>query len=314
MSGASGFIGRELVKCLKAAGADPLVVSSGRSTGYKGASEAKGSRLDDPIYWFEALCQASAEDLVLFHLAAQTSAKVAAQHPELEARASRSISDALVNAIRDYRQGRPNVRVHVVYTSTATVYGRSPRLPVNELCPTSICSDYDQHKIDFELSLREGADQAWFGLTILRLPNVYGSFVDRTSSDRGVLERWIKDAASGRPIVSYGGGNFLRDYLHVSDLCGLMTKVDYCDIQTAEIFNPGTGVGVTIREAQELIVKEVFDRVGTLSHIVNEPFPADSILIDHRDYVADVGKTRDFFGWHAKRSIRDEIGVMVREL
>jgi nucleoside-diphosphate-sugar epimerase len=202
----------------------------------------------------------------------------------------------------------------VVFTSTATVYGRSPRLPVNELRPTSICSDYDQHKIDFELSLREGADQAWFGLTILRLPNIYGSFVDRTSSDRGVLERWIKDAASGRPLVSYGGGNFLRDYLHVKDLCDLMNKIGDFDTQATEIFNPGTGQGVTIREIQEIIVKEVFRQLGVSSKVLDEPFPSDSLLIDQRDYVADVGKTRDFFGWRAKRSVRDEIASMVGAL
>jgi UDP-glucose 4-epimerase len=168
--------------------------------------------------------------------------------------------------------------------------------------------------MDFELTLREGADQAWFGLTILRLPNIYGSFIDRTSSDRGVLERWIKEAALGRPILSYGGGNFLRDYLHITDLCDLMKRIADFETQATEIFNPGTGLGVAIREIQEIIVEEVFRQLGVSSHVLNEPFPSDSVLIDQRDYVADVGKTCDFFGWQAKRSIRNEIGAMVREL
>jgi nucleoside-diphosphate-sugar epimerase len=91
---------------------------------------------------------------VIFHLAGNTSANAAASDPAESLRSTVLPVAHLITAAEAY--GR---KPRVVFASTATVYGLTPKTPVDENYPTNPVTIYDMHKLFAEQQLAMASQQ-----------------------------------------------------------------------------------------------------------------------------------------------------------
>ena len=211
--------------------------------------------------------------------------------------------------------GRPNI----VFSSSATVYGEADELPVTELTPRKpATSAYGNTKQMCEDILRD-AVTAYDGLKgiSLRYFNPIGAHPSALIGElpRGVpqnLVPFITQTAAGiRECLSVFGddydtpdGSCLRDYIDVVDLAkahvvAITRMVEDKNKQKYEIFNVGTGNGVSVLE-----LVESFQRVNELklNYKIAPRRPGDVVAI-----WADTTLANEELGWKAERSLDDTL-------
>lgn len=108
---------------------------------------------------------------------------------------------------------------------------------------------------------------------ILRIGNVYG--LDKTvSSGKNVLGYMINLLKKNQNIKLYDGGNFLKDYMYVEDICRAI-KLILNKGNLNEIYNIASGDSFSFREIIE-ISKNLSE---SKSKIIDIPFPDDQKFI-----------------------------------
>lgn len=95
-------------------------------------------------------------------------------------------------------------------------------------------------------------EYGWDKISIVRPANVYGPHDDFNSPNAMVVTALIKRAMSGEnPLVVWGDGSAIRDFIHARDVArGMMLAVK---LGIHEPINLGSGFGTSIREVVELI-------------------------------------------------------------
>ena len=224
--------------------------------------------------------------------------------------------DSFMNVLELMREfGRPNI----VFSSSATVYGEADELPVTELTPRKpATSAYGNTKQMCEDILRDTVT-AYDGLKgiSLRYFNPIGAHPSALIGElpRGVpqnLVPFITQTAAGiRECLSVFGddydtpdGSCLRDYIDVVDLAkahvvAITRMVEDKNKQKYEIFNVGTGNGVSVLE-----LVESFQRVNELklNYKIAPRRPGDVVAI-----WADTTLANEELGWRAERSLDDTL-------
>ena len=219
----------------------------------------------------------------------------------------------VVDLMREF--GRPNI----VFSSSATVYGEADELPVTELTPRKpATSSYGNTKQMCEDILRDST-AAYDGLKgiALRYFNPIGAHPSALIGElpRGVPQNLVpfitQTAAGVRECLSVFGddydtpdGSCLRDYIDVVDLAkahvvAITRMVEGKNKQAYEIFNVGTGNGVSVLE-----LVGSFERVNELklNYKIAPRRPGDVVAI-----WADTTLANEELGWKAERSLDDTL-------
>lgn len=153
---------------------------------------------------------------------------------------------------------------HIVFSSSATVYGTPASLPIQEDFPTSATNPYGYGKLMVEQILRDlhSSDPAW-QVVLLRYFNPVGAHPSgRIGEDpKGIpnnLMPYVTQVAAGRhkEVRVFGNdyptidGTGVRDYLHVVDLAkGHVKALEYTQKRNGVfIYNLGTGRGSSVLE------------------------------------------------------------------
>lgn len=205
----------------------------------------------------------------------------------------------------------------LVFSSSATVYGRPQHLPLDESHPTSATNPYGRTKLMIEEMLEDiaYADPAW-RIAVLRYFNPVGAHSSGLIGEdpNGIpnnLMPYISRVASGRlqELSVYGDdydtpdGTGVRDYIHVTDLAkghvdGLRA-IGEGDRPIAT-WNLGTGRGHSV-----LDVIAAFERVNGVSVpyriVARRPGDVSSCY-------ASVDKARRELGWEASLGLDEMVG------
>src|SRR5581483_2945491 len=210
VTGGAGFIGSHLTDALLRAGASVTVVddlSTGRQEYLNPAARVVGADIasDDLGPAFDG-----AE--VVFHTAAL-------------ARVPRSIEDPLgthqVNVTGTLRVLKAAVDARarrVVYSSSSSVYGDQPTLPlVEEMTPNPL-NPYACQKLMGEIYARNFARVYGLHTVALRYFNVYGPRQAEHGAYRLVIAIFLDQRRRGLPLTIHGDGEQTRDFTHVSDV------------------------------------------------------------------------------------------------
>lgn len=157
----------------------------------------------------------------------------------------------------------------MVFSSSATVYGKPPSLPIREDFPLHATNPYGRTKLVIEEILGDlaASDPSW-RVSILRYFNPVGAHESGLigESPKGApnnLMPYIAQVAAGQRdcLKIYGNdyptpdGTGIRDYIHVTDLAkGHIHALQSLNISNAsiDVFNLGTGRGYSVLE----VVKE----------------------------------------------------------
>lgn len=177
----------------------------------------------------------------------------------------------------------------LAFSSSATVYGDPPCVPIAEDCPTGRPTNpYGGSKLMVEQILQDiaASDPRW-SIALLRYFNPVGAHPSGLIGEdpNGVpnnLLPYISQVAVGRlPQLSIFGGDYptsdgtgVRDYIHVVDLArGHLAALNYL-IQNsgAHVWNLGTGVGYSV-----LQMIEAFEQVcgKRIPYRITERRPGD---------------------------------------
>ena len=199
----------------------------------------------------------------------------------------------------------------IVFSSSATVYGKPKTVPIKEDFPLSTTNPYGETKLMIERILSDiyVSDKEW-SISILRYFNPIGAHESGLIGEdpRGIpnnLLPYISKVASGKYdyLKVFGNdyntpdGTGVRDYIHVVDLANAHLKaLDRLDkTKGVEFYNIGTGVGYSVLD----IVKAYEKATGLkVKYKIVERRPGD---ID--ECYADPTKAFNVLGWKAKYDI-----------
>jgi UDP-glucose 4-epimerase len=199
----------------------------------------------------------------------------------------------------------------LVFSSSATVYGRPERLPIDEDATLSTTNPYGATKLMSEDIQREiqTADPEW-SIALLRYFNPVGAHESgRIGEDpRGVpnnLMPYVTQVAVGKRdrLQVFGNdydtpdGTGVRDYIHVVDLAeGHVAALRYLlESRQSITANLGTGRGYSVLE-----LVRAFERAS------GRPVPCEIVGRRPGDVdacFADPARARRLLGWEARRDI-----------
>ncbi len=213
VTGGAGFIGSHLVDALVARGARVRVLDN-LATGHRENLAHLDGRIEvvEADIRHAAACRAACDGAaVVFHQAALGSVPRSMKDP------STSIAVNVSGTANVFAGARDAGARRVVYASSSSVYGDSPRLPKREGEEGRPLSPYALSKVVDEELAANFARCYGMELVGLRYFNVYGPRQDPDGPYAAVIPRFFKAYLNGEPPVIYGDGTQSRDFTYVTD-------------------------------------------------------------------------------------------------
>lgn len=201
----------------------------------------------------------------------------------------------------------------IVFSSSATVYGKPESVPIREDFPLSTTNPYGETKLMIERILKDlfVSDNEW-SISVLRYFNPIGAHKSGLIGEdpKGIpnnLLPYITQVASGkREYLSVFGNDYnthdgtgVRDYIHVVDLAKAHLKAlaRAEKVTGIEYYNIGTGVGYSVLDIVNAYEKATGIKIN---YIIAPRRPGD---ID--ECYADPTKAAEILGWKAEFNIED---------
>lgn len=297
VTGGAGYIGAHTVRLLLKRGYEVTVVDD-LSRGYRHNVQSA------PFHQLRTqqtgeLAQVLAGHDAVIHFAAYISVGESMQVPELyfanNVGGSLSLFTAMLEA---------GVK-HLVFSSTAAVYGIPHTFPILESFPIAPVNPYGESKVMVESILR------WFDLihglrsVCLRYFNASGAdpeggLGEEHDPETHLIPLMLRAVLTGRPMTVFGNdydtpdGTCIRDYIHVSDLAEAHILAVEALLSGAPSghFNVGAGAGHSvlemIRGTEEVTGRRVPYTIGPRREG------------DPPGLVANADKLRRTLGWEAR--------------
>ena len=199
---------------------------------------------------------------------------------------------------------------NLVFSSSATVYGKPKSVPIKEDFPLSTTNPYGTTKLYIEQILKDlcVADNR-FSVVLLRYFNPIGAHSSGLIGDNpnGIpnnLMPYVTRVAKGvLPHLNVFGNDYetadgtgVRDYIHVLDLAaGHYAALKALATPGVSIYNLGTGNGIS-----------VLDIINTFERVTGIKIPyqiADRRPGDIAECYADASKAEEELGWKATRGL-----------
>ena len=234
---------------------------------------------------------------IIFNLAGQVAHLDSMQDPytdlEINCRSQLSILEACKKNNRD---------VKILFAGTRGQYGKAERLPVDE---THLMRPTDVNGINKMAG-------EWYHILYnnvygvracsLRLTNTYGPRHHMRTSRQGVLSWFIRLAIEGKEIQLFGGGTQQRDFNYVDDVVDAFLRAAISEETNGQVYNIGSGVPVSLKEAAELCVE-----IAGAGRVTDVEYPPDKKKIEIGNYYADFGKFKSAVGWEPRVALRPGI-------
>jgi UDP-glucose 4-epimerase len=141
----------------------------------------------------------------------------------------------------------------VVYSSSASVYGNALDVPMTEDHSYNNQTFYGATKIAGEHMLKTLGHRHGLSWTALRYMNVYGPRQNHQGAYTAVMYKILDAIEAGKPPVVYGDGSQMYDFIHVEDVARANVLAMQAEAQGC--YNVGRGIGTTIKELADLLLK-----------------------------------------------------------
>jgi UDP-glucose 4-epimerase len=282
VTGGAGFIGSNLTRRLLLAGAHVTVLDD-FSTGRRDhlPADARLEVIQVDICRCDTLDRFTRGANYVFHLAAHVGNIKSIAAPVDDAATNVLGTVRLLDACRGAGIGR------FVYSSSSAIFGEADRLPVDEDHAVRPVSFYALSKATGERYARLAAELLSVPTVCLRYFNVYGLPME-VNEYTGVISIFLKRLEDDQPLVIYGDGAQIRDFVYVDDVvqANLLAALKG---RPGGVYNIGTGVGTTVRELATILM-ELTARHSTIEH-------ADFRAGEVRRSTADISRARGELGF-----------------
>jgi UDP-glucose 4-epimerase len=292
VTGGAGFIGSNLVDSLVERGHDVIVIDN-LATGKRGYLNPHAPLFEiDVATDSEGLTSALHGREVVFHTVALP-------------RIARSIEDPLgthatnvTGTLRVLKAAHDAGVRRVVYSSSSSVYGDQPVLPLTEDMPPNPLNPYACQKYMGEVYARNF--QRTFGLetVVLRYFNVYGPRQVMEGLYKLVIGIFMEQRQLGKPLTIHGDGEQTRDFTWVGDVVRANALAGESDaVGRGEVINVGSGRETSVNRIAELIG-------GPVVHVEPRGF-------DERFKRAGIERARTLLGWSPQMDLEDGVRLLL---
>lgn len=292
ITGATGFIGKELVARLK----DKYEIHT-----LERYVTGRYSLDNNTINHYANLTDYSAVKNIVrevkpdyvIHLAAISAVSFSYEHPievsEVNYLGSVNLAEACYKEVPDFKQ--------FIFAGTSEEYGmtlQDTEHKLTEDSPLIPNSPYAVAKVAFDNYLRYMHMAYHFPYTILRPFNTYG----RKDNTHFFIERTITQMLT-EDKVYLGDPSAVRDWLYAEDHANGYLKAIGNEQAIGEAINLCTGIGYTTKETAELIAKLTSFKGEIIWHST-PPRPLDARIL-----IGDNFKTEKILGWKPKHSLEE---------
>lgn len=250
VTGGAGFVGSNIVRRLCAEGARTVVLDDFYTGNMANLPEShpsleivRGSVTDFPL-----LCEVLAGASVVIHAAARNII-VSTQNPREDYEVNIGGTLNVLLAVRKTPVDR------VVYTSSASIYGNSRYLPVNEDDAANVLSPYAVSKLAGENYCKAFYESYGVSAAVVRYSNVYGPGQRPDNPYCGVVSKFFEAVLKGRRPEIHGDGGQTRDYTYVDDAVDATLRAAQSSKAEGQIYNVGTGSETSVNELVATILR-----------------------------------------------------------
>ena len=279
VTGAAGFIGSHLCEALLGEGCavtgvdnfDPYYGRPVKERNLRGSLAAKGFTFVEMDLRDEAATSsllAKGWDCVA-HLGGRGGVRNSIAEPGLYMSLNFTATLNILEGMKSVGGGR------LVFASTSSVYGSSPRIPFREDDPADRpVSPYSASKRACELLCHTYHKLYGLDVYALRFFTVYGP---RQRPDMAI-HKFVRAISEGRPVERYGDGSTQRDYTYVDDIiAGVVKAVDRAS--GYEIIN----IGGARTSLLSNVIETIERLLGKEAQIVEKPIPPGDVLRTQAD-------------------------------
>ena len=299
ITGGTGFVGQALADAVRARGDEVITATRGR---HLGASAAEWVEYDLKDRSTIANIVETKPDGI-YHLAWSTTPGTA------ESDATSDIHTNLAGTVALFEEVSERLQVPLLFLSSGgTVYGVADGLPIPEDHPRNPISIYGMTKAAAERYALHFRQRRGLDVRIARLSNPFGS-TQSTAKQQGAASIFTRKIITGEPIIIWGDGSVVRDYIHVEDAAAALVSVMACTGASPYddlCFNVGSGKGVSLNDLIAVVAK----LANSAANVIHEEQRAFDIPAN----VLDISRIRDRLGWQPRHSIEQALAKMVATL
>ena len=299
VTGGSGFVGRSLCDRIRADGHEAIVATRGRH------------KEDDGQHWIEydLRDRATIANIVqakpdgIFHLAWSTTPAAAESDPGSDVEVNLVGTVNLFDAVA--RSGPVPI---LLASSGGTVYGPAVSLPVDEDHPLNPIGIYGTTKVAAERYAEVFRNNRGLDIRVARLSNPFGAR-QSVAKLQGAASIFARKVISGEPLLIWGDGSVVRDYVDVDDAADAIYRImlhSNVGVQGAPIFNVGSGEGISLTELISI--------VESAAGVKSKTTFAAGRAFDISANILDIGRIGASIGWRPRRPMRDSIVAMVSSM
>lgn len=315
VTGGAGYIGSHTVVELIAAGYEAIIVDNFSNSSVEVLDRLKTiTGVDVPFYkgsisdkeFMNRVFEENQIDAVI-HFAAYKAVGESVQEPLKYYKNNVCGTISLLDIMKLHKVE------HIIFSSSATVYGMNNISPLTEDLPTSATNPYGYTKLMMEQILTDVAlALSDWSVTNLRYFNPIGAHESGLIGEapNGIpnnLMPYITQVAVGKlqELSVFGNdydthdGTGVRDYIHVVDLAKghVLALKHNLENKGVAIFNLGTGIGYSV-----LDMVKAFENVNSVKvpYTIKDRRPGDVATC-----YADASKANDILGWKAEKNLQD---------
>lgn len=304
VTGGAGFIGSHIVESLIKNEAKVRIIdnfSTGSLENLKGIIE-KVDIIEGDILNYNLLLKACKDIDVISHQAAQLEIITCMQDPIFDLKSNTEASLNVFNAAV-----KSNVK-KIIYASSACIYGQAEYIPQDEEHPNKPNWPYGVSKLAVEKYSKIYSNYYKIPMIGLRYGITYGP---REWYGR-VLTIFLKRALEKKLPVVWGGEQ-LRDFIYVSDAVDLHNLCIKNNDLVNEIFNVSTGIGTSIKDLAEIVIKTlnlegspIFEDLDE-GKISKEVEGRPRLPLELKRMVLDNKKAKKILKWEPKIKLKEGI-------
>ncbi len=248
ITGAHGFIGRNLARYLSADGVTVVGIGHGQwpeSEAKRWGVQAWVNGAIEPANLDLLLTNAGLPSLV-FHLAGGASVGASIHAPLEDFSRTVGAGAQLFDWLR-----KESPKTGVVIVSSAAVHGAGHGGPIPPDGPLRPFSPYGNHKLMLEQLLRSYAENFGLSGVIVRLFSVYGPWLRKQL----FWDLCTRLASGAKHLKLQGDGGELRDWTEIDDVSRLLALTANCAGSDVPVINGGTGIATSVNAVTEMVVR-----------------------------------------------------------
>lgn len=195
----------------------------------------------------------------------------------------------------------------LVAASTAEVYGLQGKEPLKETLALRPTSPYAVSKAAADLYLQMMFHTYNLNGSVIRPTNSYGRKFDTSF----IIEYLVTQMLRGEEVY-VGAPDSVRDYMYVDDHVNAYLLVIKNAKATGQVYNAGTGVGISNRKLAEMIAERIgYDRKRIKFGQYPPGYPYRPSISDQPSIVLDATKIRKALNWSPKIQLSEGINKVI---